>query len=144
MPCYSKKILLSGLVLWGCLPGTLAPRSSFKIPWVRMPMNSKGRKNYSCLTFHCLQFHAISFSSSARILVRLRDLIEQNNWKQRTRLSWRSSLYRNKLAKVSDTLEACYHNDQAEKRKITNAYKVFFFLSLRASGMMLSLQMVLF
>ena len=45
---------------------------------------------------------------------------------------------------VSDTLKACYHNDQAEKRKITNAYKVFFFLSLRASGMMLSLQMVPF
>ena len=45
---------------------------------------------------------------------------------------------------VSDTLEACYHNDQAEKRKITNAYKVFFFLSLRASGMMLSLQMMRF
>ena len=42
---------------------------------------------------------------------------------------------------MSDTLEAA---DQAEKRKITNAYKVFFFLSLRASGMMLSLQMVRF
>ena len=37
---------------------------------------------------------------------------------------------------VSDTIEAFYHNDKAEKRKITNAYKVFFFLSLRASGMM--------
>ena len=45
---------------------------------------------------------------------------------------------------VSDTLKACYHNDQAEKRKITNAYKVFFFLSLRASGIILSLQMVRF
>ena len=45
---------------------------------------------------------------------------------------------------MSITLEACYRNDLAEKRKVTNAYKVFFFLSLRASGMMLSLQMVRF
>ena len=64
-----------------------------------------------------------------------------NNGKQRTTLCWRASLYGNKLGQVSDTIEACYHNDQAETRKI----KVFFFfLSLRASGMMLSLQMVRF
>ena len=37
---------------------------------------------------------------------------------------------------MSDTIEAFYHNDQAETRKITNAYKVFFFASLRTSGMM--------
>ena len=43
-------MLLSGYVLWGCL-GTLVPRSRFKIPWVRMPMNSKGSINYSCLIF---------------------------------------------------------------------------------------------
>ena len=49
-----------------------------------------------------------------------------NNGKQRTTLCWRLSL-KNKLAQVSDTIEACYHNDQAETRKITNAYKVFFF-----------------
>ena len=41
-------------------------------------------------------------------------------------------------------IEACYRNDQAEERKITNTYKVFLSLSLRASGMMLSLQMVRF
>ena len=28
---------------------------------------------------------------------------------------------------MSDALEACYHNDQAEKRKITNAYNFFSF-----------------
>ena len=44
---------------------------------------------------------------------------------------------------MSDTLEASY-NDEAEKRKITKAHKVFFVLSLRASGMMLSLQIVRF
>ena len=32
---------------------------------------------------------------------------------------------------MSDTIEACYHNDQAQTRK-----KMFFFLSLRASGML--------
>ena len=32
---------------------------------------------------------------------------------------------------MSDTFEACYHyNDQAEKRKITNAYEVFFLSEL--------------
>ena len=43
---------------------------------------------------------------------------------------------------MSDALEACYHNDQAGKaQNKKNAYKVFFFfLILRASGMMLSLQ----
>ena len=40
---------------------------------------------------------------------------------------------------MSDTLEAA---DQAEKRKITNAYKVFFFLSLRASDMMLRVVLI--
>ena len=59
-------------------------------------------------------------------------------------LCWRATLYKNKLLQVSDKLEASYHNDQVEKRKITNAYKDFFFLSLRASGLMLSLQMVRF
>ena len=33
---------------------------------------------------------------------------------------------------MSDTIEASYHNDQAQRRKI----KFFFFLSLRASGML--------
>ena len=33
----------------------------------------------------------------------------------------------------ADTLKALYCNGQAETRKTTNAYKVFFFLSLRAS-----------
>ena len=59
-------------------------------------------------------------------------------------LCWRATLYKNKPLQVSDKLEASNHNDQVEKRKITNAYKVFFFLSLRASGLMLSLQMVRF
>ena len=31
---------------------------------------------------------------------------------------------------MSDTLEASYHNDQVEKRKITNAYKGFFLSEL--------------
>ena len=50
-----------------------------------------------------------------------------NNGKQRTTLCWRASLYKNKLAQVSDTIEACYHNDQPETRKIIKAYKVFSF-----------------
>ena len=52
-----------------------------------------------------------------------------NNGKQRTRLPADLPHIKTKLARVSDTLEACYHNDQAEKCKITNAYKVFSFRS---------------
>ena len=89
--------------------------------------------NYSCLIicFHCLQFHAISFSSSARIRVRQEMSHRVNNVKQRTTLCWRASLYKKKArASVRYRIEACYHNDQAETRKITNAYKVFFLSEL--------------
>ena len=90
-------------MLWGCL-GTLAPRSSFKIPWVSLPMNSKGRKKtIPVWFFHCLQFHAIPFSSSARIRVRQEMGHRVNNGKQRTTLFWKAPLYKNKLAQVSDT-----------------------------------------
>ena len=51
---------------------------------------------------------------------------------------------KNKVAQVPDSIEACYRNDQPETHKIINAYKVFFVLSLRASGMMLSLQILRF
>ena len=33
-----------------------------------------------------------------------------NNGKQRATICWTASLYKNKLAQVSDTIEACYHN----------------------------------
>ena len=49
-----------------------------------------------------------------------------NNGKQRTRLPGDLPFIKTSY-QVSDTLEACYRNDQAEKRKITNAYKVFSF-----------------
>ena len=110
-----------------------------------MPMNSKGRKNYSCLTFHCLQFHAISFSSSARIRVRQEIRHRVNNGKQRTTLCWRASLYKNKLAQVSDTgLKLVIIMIRLKRAKLQTPIKFFFFLSLRASGIMLSLQMMRF
>ena len=91
-------------------------------------MNSKGSMNYSCLIF---SLPAVSFSSSARIRVRQEMRHRINNGKQRTTLCWRASLYyKNKLAQVSDTIEACYRNDQAETRKIANAYQVFFLSEL--------------
>ena len=49
-----------------------------------------------------------------------------NNGKQRTRLPGDLPFIKTSY-QVSDTLEACYRNDQAEKRIITNAYKVFSF-----------------
>ena len=64
-----------------------------------------------------------------------------NNGKQRTRLAGDLPFIKTSSRKCQ-TIEACYHNDQAETRKIKNAFKVFFVLSLRASGIMLSLQMV--
>ena len=70
--------------------------------------------------FHCLQFHAISFFSSAPIRVRQEMRRRVNNGKQRTTLCWRASLYKNNLVQVSDTIEACYHNDPAQTRKINN------------------------
>ena len=117
--------LLSGLVLKGCL-GTLVLRSRFKIPWVRMPMNSKGSMN--CLFFVFIacnfkQFHFLLLHGS----VCVKRSHTANNGKQRTRLPADLPHIKTKLARVSDTLEACYHNDQAEKCKITNSYKVFSF-----------------
>ena len=95
------------------------------------PWTQKGVSTIPVWFFHCLQFHVISFSSSALIRVRQEMRHRVNNGKQRTPLCWRASLYKNKLAQVSDTIEACYHNDQAQTRKIK-----FFFLSLCASGML--------
>ena len=69
-----------------------------------------------------------------------RDLIEHITQSSELHFCCRASLNERKLEFVSDTLEACYHyKDQAETRKITNTYKVFFVLRLRASGMMPSL-----
>ena len=84
-------------------------------------MNSKGSMNYSCLIFFIassfMQFH---FFSSAPIRVRQEMRRRVNNGKQRTTLCWRASLYKNNLVQVSDTIEACYHNDPAQTRKINN------------------------
>ena len=49
-----------------------------------------------------------------------------NNGKQLTRLPGDLTFIKTS-SPGSHKLEACYHNDQAEKRKITNAYKVFSF-----------------
>ena len=92
------------------------------------PWTHKEEKTIPVWFFHCLQFHAISFSSSARIRVRQEMSHRVNNVKQRTTLCWRASLYKKKArASVRYRIEACYHNDQAETRKIRNAYKVFSF-----------------
>ena len=107
-------------MLWGCHLETLAPRSRFRIPWVRMPMNSKGSMNYSCLIF----FIACNFMQI--LLLHGSVCVKEWNGKQRTRLPGDLPFIKTSY-QVSDTLEACYRNDQAEKRIITNAYKVFSF-----------------
>ena len=54
-----------------------------------------------------------------------------NNGKQRTRLPGDLPFIKTSSRKCQIvTLEACYHNDQAEKCKITNAYEVFFLSEL--------------
>ena len=70
-----KKILLSSLVLEGCL-GTLVPRLSFKIPWVKMPMNS-GSMNFSSLIFSLPAFSGNFFVFFCTDPCASRDLIEQ-------------------------------------------------------------------
>ena len=51
-----------------------------------------------------------------------------NNGKQRTRLPGDLPFIKTSSRKCQIvTLEACYHNDQAEKCKITNDFKVFSF-----------------
>ena len=67
------------------------------------PWTHKEEKTIPVWFFHRLQFHAISLSSSARIRVRQEMRHRVNNGKQRTTLCWRASLYKNKLAQVSDT-----------------------------------------
>ena len=104
----------------------------------------KGNMNYSCLIFSLpvISCNFIFFFCSDTCASR--DLLEQKTESSELKTCWRSSLYKNKLTQVSDTIEACYYNDQNETRKITNAYNVFFVLSLRAGGVMLSLQMARF
>ena len=109
-----------------------------------MPMNLKGSMNYSCLIISLPAISSNFIFFFCTDLCTSRDLIEQITESSELDFLERSTLYKNKLKQGSHTLKACYRNDQAEKRKITNAYKFFFFLSLRATGMMLSLQMVRF
>ena len=110
------------------------------------PWTHKEEKTIPVWFFHRLQFHAISLSSSARIRVRQEMRHRVNNGKQRTTLCWRASLYKNKLAQVSDTgLKLVIIMIRLKRAKLQTPIKFFFFLSLRASGIIrLSLQMMRF
>ena len=70
-------------------------------------MNSKGSINYSCLIFSLPAVSCNFIFFLALILVRQEMRHRVNNGKQRAPLSWRASLYKNELAQVSDTIEAC-------------------------------------
>ena len=70
------------------------------------------------------QFHFLLLHGS----VCIKGSQRANNGRQRTRLPGDIPFMKRSSRKGHIyTLEACYHNDQAEKRKITNAYKVFSF-----------------
>ena len=56
-----------------------------------------------------------------------RDLLEQITESSELDFARELPFIKNKLAQVSDTIEACYCNDQPETRIIINACKVFFF-----------------
>ena len=123
-----KKFLLS---TWSCairLPWNIGSKVEFQNPWERMATNSKGGMNYSYLIFSlpAISSNFIFFFSTDQCTSR--DLIEQiTESSELDFLAWRSTLYKNKLTQGSHTIEVCYHNDQAEKRKITNAYNFFSF-----------------
>ena len=95
-----------------------------------MSMNSKGSMNYSCLIFSlpAVSCNLIFFFCTDACASRDASQSKQRKAANHTLLE--SLPLKNKLAQVSDTIEACYHNDQTETRKITNAYEVFFLSEL--------------
>ena len=95
-----------------------------------MSMNSKGSMNYSCLIFSlpAVSCNLICFFCTDACASRDASQSKQRKAANHTLLE--SLPLKNKLAQVSDTIEACYHNDQTETRKITNAYEVFFLSEL--------------
>ena len=73
------------------------------------------------------QFHFLLLHGS----VCVKESHRVNNGKQRTRLPGDLPFIKTSSRTCQIvTLEACYHNDQAEKCKITNAYKSFFLSEL--------------
>ena len=108
-----------------------------------MPMNSKGSMNYSCLNFSLPAISCSFIFFFCTDPCALRNLIEQITESSELDILEIFPLQK-QASKCQIRLKLAIIIIRLNSAILKNASKVFFFLSLRASGMMLSLQMARF